>query len=86
MIKISNRWAVASAIGVVTSLSVVLFGFVSPSVVRQGAVPSGQLFCGGVAVTLTGTEEGDVIHGLPGNDLIFGLSGDDKICGERRRR
>ena len=44
--------------------------------------PAGPpLTCGGLAVTIVGTNGPEVIVGTPGNDVIAGLGGDDEIYG-----
>jgi hypothetical protein len=57
---------------------------------KSEVMASELVTCGGLAVTifgtsdddvLTGTSEVDVIHGMEGNDTINGLGGDDVICG-----
>ncbi len=48
---------------------------------RKAAAAPGPTTCGGLEITIYGTEGDDVINGTPGNDVIAGLGGDDAING-----
>ena len=48
---------------------------------RAPAPPAPALTCGGLEVTIVGTNGDDVINGTNGNDVITGLGGNDVIRG-----